>query len=51
MVACVDSLVGPMSVVNALSGSVGVQQEDSGAKTYEDLERIWDEYDAFERVD
>ena len=47
----VDSLVAPMSVVNALIVSVGLQQEDSVAKTYEDLERIWDEYDAFERVE
>ena len=45
------SLVAPMSVVNALIVSVGLQQEDSVAKTYEDLERIWDEYDAFERVE
>lgn len=47
----VDSLVAPMSVINALIVSVGLQQEDSVAKTYEDLERIWDEYDAFERVE
>lgn len=51
MVSFVDSLVAPMSVVNALIVSVGLQQEDSVAKTYEDLERIWDEYDAFERVE
>mgnify|MGYP001256529545 FL=1 len=51
MVSIVDSLVAPMSVVNALIVSVGLQQEDSVAKTYEDLERIWDEYDAFERVE
>lgn len=51
MVSIVDSLVAPMSVVNALIVSVGLQQEDSVAKTYEDLERLWDEYDAFERVE
>mgnify|MGYP000390649245 FL=1 len=51
MVSFVDSLVAPMSVINALIVSVGLQQEDSVAKTYEDLERIWDEYDAFERVE
>ena len=51
MVSFVDSLVAPMSVVNALIVSVGLQQEDSVAKTYEDLERLWDEYDAFERVE
>ena len=51
MVSFVDSLVAPMSVINALIVSVGLQQEDSVAKTYEDLERLWDEYDAFERVE
>ena len=51
MASFVDSLVAPMSVINALIVSVGLQQEDSVAKTYEDLERIWDEYDAFERVE
>ena len=51
MVSVVDSLVAPMSVINALIVSVGLQQEDSVAKTYEDLERLWDEYDAFERVE
>ena len=51
MVSIVDSLVAPMSVINALIVSVGLQQEDSVAKTYEDLERLWDEYDAFERVE
>ena len=40
-----------MSVINTLIVSVGLQQEDSVAKTYEDLERLWDEYDAFERVE
>ena len=51
MVSFVDSLVAPMSVINALIVSVGLEQEDSVAKTYEDLERLWDEYDAFERVE
>ena len=51
MVSFLDSLVAPMSVINALIVSVGLEQEDSVAKTYEDLERLWDEYDAFERVE
>ena len=51
MVSFVDSLVAPMSVINTLIVSVVLQQEDSVAKTYEELERLWDEYDAFERVE
>ena len=51
MVSFVDSLVAPMSVINALVVAVGLRQEGSVAKTYEDLERLWDEYGAFERVE
>ena len=35
---------------SSLVASVAVVT-DGVAKTYEDLERIWDEYDAFERVE
>ena len=51
MVSVVDSLVAPMSVINALVVSIGLQQENRVAKTFEDLERLWDEYGAFERVE
>ena len=51
MVSVVDSLVAPMSVINALVVSIGIRQESRVAKTFEDLERLWDEYDAFERVE
>lgn len=51
MVSIVDSLVAPMSVINALVVSIGLKQENRVAKTFEDLERLWDEYGAFERVE
>lgn len=51
MISVVDSLVAPMSVINALVVSIGLRQEQRVAKTFEDLERLWDEYDAFERVE
>ena len=51
MVSVVDSLVAPMSVINALVVSIGLRQQSRIAKTFEDLERLWDEYDAFERVE
>ena len=51
MVSVVDSLVAPMSVINALVVSIGLKQENRVAKTFEDLERLWDEYGAFERVE
>ena len=51
MVSVVDSLVAPMSVVNALIVSVGRRQEKQLTKTFEDLERIWEDYEVYERVD
>ena len=51
MVSIVDSLVAPMSVVNALVVSLAQEQQTQMAKTYEDLETLWDEYDVYERVE
>ena len=51
MVSVVDSLVAPMSVVNALIVSVGRRQEKQLARTFEDLERIWEDYEVYERVE
>ena len=51
MVSVVDSLVAPMSVVNALIVSVGRRQEKQLTKTFEDLERIWEDYEVYERVE
>ena len=51
MVSVVDSLVAPMSVVNALVVSLAQEQQSQMAKTYEDLETLWDEYDVYERVE
>lgn len=51
MVSVVDSLVAPMSVVNALIVSVGRRQEKQLTHTFEDLERIWEDYEVYERVE
>ena len=51
MVSVVDSLVAPMSVINALIVSLAQEQQSQMAKTYEDLETLWDEYDVYERVE
>ena len=51
MVSVVDSLVAPMSVVNALVVSLAQEQQTQMAKTFEDLETLWDEYDVYERVE
>ena len=51
MVSVVDSLVAPMSVVNALIAMISRRQEQSLSRTYQDLERLWEEYDVNEYVE
>lgn len=51
MVSIVDSLVAPMSVVNALIVAVSRKREEEVSKTFKHLERLWDEYDVYERVE
>ena len=51
MVSIVDSLVAPMSVVNALIVAVSRRREEQVSTTFKNLERLWDEYDVDERVE
>ena len=51
MVSIVDSLVAPMSVVNAMLAMISRRQEQTLSKTYQDLERLWEEYDVTEYVE
>jgi DNA-binding MurR/RpiR family transcriptional regulator len=45
----VDSLVAPMSLCNALIAAVGLRKKDEVSKTFERLEKIWDEYGVYEK--
>ena len=45
----VDSLVAPLSVVNALIVALGMKHKDELFKAFEDLERIWDEYEVYDK--
>ena len=45
----VDSLVAPLSVINALIVAIASKKEKELARTFENLERIWDEYDVYEK--
>ncbi|MBR6522972.1 MAG: MurR/RpiR family transcriptional regulator [Oscillospiraceae bacterium] len=47
MVSFVDSLVGPLSLINALIVAVGSETHDNLSETFTDLERVWDEYDVY----
>ena len=51
MVSVVDSLVAPMSVINALIVSAAQVRKSEVVKTFEDLEHIWEEYEVYERVE
>ena len=49
MASFVDSLVAPLSVVNALIVAVGMSRRDEIEHTFNKLERIWEEYDVYEK--
>ncbi len=52
MLSVADSLVAPMSVTNALIVALAAKREKALARTFNDLERIWEEYNVYEkRVD
>jgi len=52
MVSLVDSIVAPLSVVNALIVALAAGQEQRLTKTFDALEQVWEEYNVYEkRVD
>lgn len=51
MVSFVDSLVGPLSLINALIVAAGNRKNDELSATFERLERIWSEYEVYESID
>ena len=51
MVSLVDSLVAPLSVVNALIVACSYKKEAEISSTFSNLEKIWDEYGVYEKVD
>ena len=51
MVSFLDSLVAPMSLINALIVAIGIQRPDSLSDTFRRLEGIWTDYDVYEKLD
>ena len=51
MVSLVDSLVAPMSLINALIVAVASLRRQEVTKTLDSLERVWDRYGVYEKVD
>ena len=51
MTSFVDSLVAPLSLINALIVAIGLERKDEIRETYEALETIWEEYSVYEKDD
>ena len=51
MASFVDSLVAPLSVINALIVAIGIKKKDEISSTYERLEQIWDDYNVYEKIE
>ena len=49
MVSLVDSLVAPLSVINALVVAIAAQREQELSNRFNALERIWDEFNVYEK--
>jgi DNA-binding MurR/RpiR family transcriptional regulator len=51
MASFADSLVAPLSVINALIVAVGMKKQDEIYEIFNKLEAIWDEYQVYEKYD
>ncbi len=50
MASFVDSLVAPLSIINALIVAAGVKKKEDVSNTFRRLEEIWDEYDVYQKL-
>ncbi|MBR3867237.1 MAG: MurR/RpiR family transcriptional regulator [Butyricicoccus sp.] len=51
MASFVDSLVAPLSVINALIVAVGMSRQTEVEQTFNKLENIWEEYQVYEKLE
>ena len=49
MASFADSLVAPLSVINALLAAIGVKRQEQVIKALGDLEAVWDQYDVYDK--
>lgn len=49
MVSFADSLVAPLSLINALIVAISMQKKDEVTRNFEKLEEIWEEYHVYEK--
>ena len=50
-VSFVDSLVGPLSLINALIVTIAIKRKGKVIKNLQTLEEIWDEYRIYEKIE
>jgi len=51
MASFVDSLVAPLSVINALIVAIGLRRKEFLSNNFNRLEKIWDEYQVYEKYE
>lgn len=51
MASFVDSLVAPLSLINALVVAVGLKKSEELKQVFDKLENIWDKYDVYEKAE
>jgi len=49
MISLVDSLTAPFSVANALIVAIAARREQALSKTFSSLEKVWEEYQVYEK--
>lgn len=49
MASFADSLVAPLSVINALLAAIGMKKQEQVTKALRDLEAVWDQYDVYDK--
>ena len=51
MASFIDSLVAPLSLINALIVESTMEKRDDVLATFQELENVWDQYDVYEKVE
>jgi DNA-binding MurR/RpiR family transcriptional regulator len=51
MASFVDTLVAPLSLINALIVAIAIEKKDEVASLFQKLEDIWDAYEVYEKVE
>lgn len=51
MLSFVDSLVAPMSLINALIIALGIEKKEDLSNYFEDLEKVWKKYNIYNNIE